>query len=173
MDNTERVQPIIYDVKHGLTQRVTADEIHQVRSVTRSLAWIARQTRPDLSCCISKIQSTFKNACVRDLRECNKIVEYATSTSTRGIYFSSDFSWDDAIFVTINGASSCQEQERIDGVTQNFKSQQACITALAFGNALNAEKMLIHSSVELEFDENQKSLSQYTDGRSSCIVQCC
>ena len=27
---------------------------------------------------------------------------------------------------------------------QNFKSQQACITALALGNALNAEKMLIH-----------------------------
>ena len=104
-----------------LTQRVAADEIHQVRSVTRSLAWIARQTRPDLSYCISKIQSTFKNACVRDLRECNKIVEYTTSTSTRGIYFSSDFSWDDAIFVTINGASSCQEQEQIDGVTQNFK----------------------------------------------------
>ena len=75
--------------------------------------------------------------------------------------------------MTINGASSCQEQEQIDGVTQNFKSQQACITALAFGNALNAEKMLIHSSVELEFDENQKSLSQYTDGRRSCIVQYC
>ena len=37
----------------------------------------------------------------------------------------------------------CMKQ--IDGVTQNFKSQQACITALALGNALNAEKMLIHS----------------------------
>ena len=33
---------------------------------------------------------------------------------------------------------------RRDGITQNFKSQQACITALALGNALNAEKMLIH-----------------------------
>ena len=29
-------------------------------------------------------------------------------------------------------------------ITQSFKSQQACITALALGNALNAEKMLIH-----------------------------
>ena len=29
-------------------------------------------------------------------------------------------------------------------VTQNFKSQQACITALTHGNALNAAKMLIH-----------------------------
>ena len=63
---------------------------------------------------------------------------------TRGIYFSLDSSWDDAVVVTIIDASFCPEQEQIDGVTQNFKSQQACITALALGNALNAEKMLIH-----------------------------
>ena len=48
-DNTERVQPITYDVKHGLTRMATADEIHQLRSVTQSLAWIARQTRTDIS----------------------------------------------------------------------------------------------------------------------------
>ena len=87
-DNTERVQPITYDAKHGLTRKSTADEIRQLRSLTQSLAWIARQTRPDLSYRISKVQSTFENACVRDLRECNRTVEYATSTSTRVIYFS-------------------------------------------------------------------------------------
>ena len=38
----------------------------------------------------------------------------------------------------------CQEQEQVDGITENFKSQQAFITALAPGDALNAEKMLIH-----------------------------
>ena len=48
------------------------------------------------------------------------------------------------LFPTISDASFCQEQEQLDGVTQNFKSQQACVTALAPGNALNAEKMLIH-----------------------------
>ena len=46
--------------------------------------------------------------------------------------------------MTICDASFSQEQEQIDGVPQNFKSQQACMTALAPGNALNAEKMLIH-----------------------------
>ena len=35
-DNTERVQPNTYDVKHGLTRKAAADEIHQVRSVTQS-----------------------------------------------------------------------------------------------------------------------------------------
>ena len=87
-DNTERVQPITCDVKHGLTRKATADDIHQLRSVKKPLAWIARQTRLDVSHRISKIQSTFENAYVRDLRECNRIVEYATSTSTRGIYVS-------------------------------------------------------------------------------------
>ena len=108
-DNTERIQPITYEAKHGLTRKATTDEIHQLRSVTQSLAWIARQTRPDFSYRISKVQSTFDNACVRDLRECNRIVDYATSTSTRGIRFSPDFSWDDAVVVTISDASFCQE----------------------------------------------------------------
>ena len=86
-DNTERVQPITYDAKRGLTRKATADEIHQLRSVRQSLTWTSRQTRLDFSHRISKIQSTFENACVRDLRECSRTVEYATSTSTRGIYF--------------------------------------------------------------------------------------
>ena len=119
-NNTDRVQPTTYDAKHGLTRKATADEIHQLRSVTQSLAWIARQTRPDLSYRKSKIQSTFENACVRDLRECNRIVKYATSTSTRGIYFSPALSWDDAVVVTISDASFCQGQEQLDGIIQNF-----------------------------------------------------
>ena len=53
------------------------------------------------------------------------------------------FSWD-AVVATTSDASLFQEQERIDGVTENLKSQLACITALALDNALNAEKMLIH-----------------------------
>ena len=88
-DNIERVQPITYDTKHGLTRIATADEIHQLRSVTQSLAWIARQTRPDLSYRIREIQSTFENVCVRDLRECNRL-------------------WS---MLTISDASFCAEQE--------------------------------------------------------------
>ena len=56
-DNTERVQPITDDAKHRLTRKATAGEVHQLRSVTQSLAWNARQTRPEFSCRISKIQS--------------------------------------------------------------------------------------------------------------------
>ena len=51
-DNTERAQPITHAAKQGLARKASADEIHQLRSVTQSLAWIARQTRPDLSYCL-------------------------------------------------------------------------------------------------------------------------
>ena len=89
--NTERVLPITYEAKRGLTQKATASEVQQLGSVTKSLAWIARETRPDLPYFIFKIQSTFANACLQDLRECNRSVVYAVSASTRGIYFSPDF----------------------------------------------------------------------------------
>ena len=109
-DNIEQVQPITYDAKHGLTRKASADEIHRLRFVTQSLAWIAGQTRPDLLKPHFEASKHFRNACVLDLRECNRNVEYATSASTRGIYFS-----------TISDASFCQEQEQLDGITQNFQ----------------------------------------------------
>ena len=40
---------------------------------------------------------------------------------------------------------------------QHFKSQQAYITALAPGNALNAREMVGHLSLVLEFNQNPKS----------------
>ena len=37
-DNTERVQPINNNAKHGLTRKALASEVHQLKSVTQSLA---------------------------------------------------------------------------------------------------------------------------------------
>ena len=47
-DNTQRVQPITYDVKDGLTRKATENEVRQLRSVTESLARISRHTRPKM-----------------------------------------------------------------------------------------------------------------------------
>ena len=70
-DNTERVHPITYDAKQSLTPKATANEVRRLRSVTQSVAWTARPTRPDLSCRIPKIQSTFEilvlEACVSSI----------------------------------------------------------------------------------------------------------
>ena len=144
-DNTERVQPIIYDVKHGLTRRATAEEIHQVRSVTRSLGWIARQTRPDLSYCISKIQSTFEIACVRDLRDCNKSCRVCNIYVHAWHLFSPDFSWDDALVVTISvtpvpAKNRSKSTESLRTSNHNRLVSQLWLQV----TRLNAVKMLIH-----------------------------
>ena len=81
-DNTERVQPITHDARHGLTRDATASKVHQSRFVTQSFAWMARQTSPNFSDHFSKIQSTVENA---------RIAWYATSISTRGIHFCPHF----------------------------------------------------------------------------------
>ena len=47
-DNTKRVQPITYDVKHGLTRKSTADEIHQMRYPSHSLS-LGLQGKHDLT----------------------------------------------------------------------------------------------------------------------------
>ena len=113
------------------------------RCVAQALAWIARQARPDL-CRISKIQRTFERALARDLRDCNRTLEYAVFTTDRGIRFSFDFTWSDAVITTISGANFCQETEHCDDITQQFESQQAYIATLALGNALNVDEMNIH-----------------------------
>ena len=99
------MQPITCDAKHGLTRKATADEVHQLSSVTQSLGWIARQTHLDLSYRILRIQSTCEHACVRDPCECNRIVQFAFSTSTRGPAFSCA----DAVVATISDVSFCQD----------------------------------------------------------------
>ena len=102
------------------------------------------------------------------LRECNRIVEYATSTSTRGIYFSPDCFLDDAVIHTIGDASFCQEQEQID---ESLRTSNHNSLYHSLGSWSRREDA--RSPVELEFDENQKSLPQYTDGRSLRTIQCC
>ena len=66
--NTERVQPVTHDPRYGSTREVSTSTVHQERSTSPFLAWIARRTCSDLAFHISKIQSTFENACVRDSR---------------------------------------------------------------------------------------------------------
>ena len=71
--------------------------------------------------------------------------------------------------MTISDASFCQEQDQIDGVTQDFESQH-----YSLGSWYRAEcREDAHSPVELEFDENQKSLPQCIDGRNLRTIQCC
>ena len=86
-DNTERVQPITHDAKHGSTRKATASKVHQLRS-SHSLLLGSQEKH------VLTVQNTFRrfkestleNACVRDLRECKRVVDHAASISTRGIF---------------------------------------------------------------------------------------
>jgi len=89
-DTTLKMTPIriAYGRKNG--QSINKDERTQLKSVAGSLQWIARQCRPELSYRVSRLQSVAAAATVKDLREANKVMEYARSTCDRGLTFRSD-----------------------------------------------------------------------------------
>ena len=73
--NTEKILPISYDRgKRGIEDKATAGEIGQLRSVVGSLAWISRQTRPDLCYQCSRLQSIITVAKVKHLVQANKVL---------------------------------------------------------------------------------------------------
>lgn len=94
---------------------LNAEEKTEMKSIAGSLAWIARQCRPDLAYRVSRIQSASSNGCVADLREANKYVDYAIATASRGLTFRTGIlSWslqDPMISCVISDASHANESE--------------------------------------------------------------
>ena len=76
-----------HKAKENTTRETTASKVHRRRLASPFLACSARQIHADLPHHISKIQSAFENACVRDSRECNYIAAHAAYASTRCIHF--------------------------------------------------------------------------------------
>ena len=83
-DNTEKIRPIDIGEKRKGTDKCTAEETTCLRSVVASLAWVARQVRPGLSYRVSKLQSVAGKGYIKDMRDCNKVLEYAQEHSTEG-----------------------------------------------------------------------------------------
>ena len=106
-DNTEKIRPIDIDKRRKMTDQCNAEETTCLRSVVAALSWVARQVRPDLSYRVSKHQTVAGKGRIKDMRECNKVLEYAVEHSSQGIHFaSSGVTWDDAVVCTITDASS-------------------------------------------------------------------
>ena len=92
------------------TDLVTEAEQGQMRSVTGSLGWIARQCRPGLSYMVSKLQGAVSKAQVKDLKETNQALDMAKEHSGMGLTFRSDaINWSDCVLVTVTDASFAQE----------------------------------------------------------------
>ena len=82
-----------YDPKGRKQTDLARDhEIAQLRSVVGSLAWVARQCRPQLSYGVNKLQSVCGTATLDDLRFTNKLLQEATESSDDGLFFKTDFS---------------------------------------------------------------------------------
>ena len=144
-DNTEKIRPIEIGIQRRAGDKCTTDETTSLRSVVASLAWVARQVRPDLSYRVSKLQSVAGNGLVKDMRECNKVLEYAQDKSNEGLYFASEgISWDDCVVCTITDASFCNETVYIDGFPEPGRSQQGYIVCLAPAGILNMDQAIIH-----------------------------
>ena len=89
-DTTEKIEPVRYDPK-GRKQTDRDHEIAQLRSVVGSLAWVARQCRPQLSYGVNKLQSVCGTATLDDLRFANKLLQEAKESSDDGLCFKSGY----------------------------------------------------------------------------------
>ena len=144
-DNTEKIRPIDIGDKRRGSDKCDAEETTCLRSVVAAMAWVARQVRPGLSYRVSKLQSKAGKGFVKDMRECNKVLDYAQASSTEGLYFaSSGVTWDDAVVCTITDASFCNETIEVDGVSEPCRSQQGYIVCLAPAGIVNLPEATIH-----------------------------
>lgn len=87
-------------------------EIEDLRSAVGSLAWIARQCRPDLLYRVSRLQSLTNKATVDELVEANKVMNYARNTAHFGLtFYSGILDWDDLAIADVTEASCANEGE--------------------------------------------------------------
>ena len=106
-DSTEKIEPVRYDPKGRKQTDLARDhEIAQLRSVVGSLAWVARQCRPQLSYGANKLQSVCGTVTNDDLRFANKLLQEAKESSDDGLFFKSGlFTWNKMEMLTITDAS--------------------------------------------------------------------
>ena len=118
IDNTRRINRIPIGVDRKQNDKLTKGELTQLRSVIGSLAWIARQARPDLAYKVSYLHTSVKSATVTTLKECNKTVDLAKNTmnEVKLQFAPSILDWQDCGVLTVTDASFSNEP--------GYKSQQ-------------------------------------------------
>ena len=127
----EKIEPVKFRTGLKKTDNANDAENAQLRSVVGSLAWVARQTRPDLSYRVSRLQSVCGRATIRDLFYCNEVVKDAQEFSKHGLYFEARaIEWNDCILCTVSDASWSNESEVVKGKMEPYRSQRARMTLL-------------------------------------------
>ena len=151
--STMKIQKAQIPSGRSIAEPLNDEDKTSMKSIAGSLAWIARQCRPDLAYRVSRVQAASSNGCVADLKEANKHVDYAVSTSSRGLTFRSgvlswDFSLDAMITCVITDASHANESEDmiVNGKVSKepHRSQGGKIIALGTSSLSNSEEGGIH-----------------------------
>jgi ribosomal protein L24 len=144
-DTTEKLEKIKYRTQVKKDSPVNEGEKAQLRSVVGSLAWIARQARPDLSYKVSKLQSKCNRATIKDLIYANQAIDEAREHSNQGIIYKSDaINLKNCSIVTVSDASWSNEDEQVKKKVQKYRSQRARMTILVNPDFLKKEESAFH-----------------------------
>ena len=137
-DTSEKIEPVRYDPNGRKQLDLARDhEIAQLRSVVGSLAWVARQCRPQLSYGVNKLQSVCGTATLDDLRFANKLLQKAKESSDDGLFFKSGlFTWNQMEMPTITDASFGNES--------HFRTQKGRMTSLTGPDAFDKKRYGVH-----------------------------
>ena len=127
---------------------MSPDQVAQLRSVVGSLAWVARQGRPDVAYRVSYLQPAINGATVGLLRECNKVVDLARKQLEDVVLgFPREHlkttDWRNVGIITVTDASFCNEK--------GFKSQQGRAHLLAKVERMKDEGAYIYHVLPLVF----------------------
>ena len=116
-DNTRRIKPIKIAPGRSASEPLDKDDVTRLRSVTGSLAWLTRQTRPDLGYRVSRLQSSISGATVAVLVDANAVVQLAQQGIENKLVFpGGHLTWGEVGIITEADASFSNEK--------NYRSQQ-------------------------------------------------
>ena len=145
VDNTRRMGRILVGPDRKQNDKLTKGELTQLRSGIGSLAWIARQARPDLAYKVSYLQTCVKSATVTTLKECNKVVDLAKATMNEvKLHFTPGIvNWQDCGVLTVSDASFSNEP--------GYKSQQGRSHFLTSAKDLKDEAVTAYRVLPIAF----------------------
>ena len=142
-DNTRKIHGANVGSRLG-SERLLQEDITKLRSITGSLAWISRQTRPDLGYRVSRLQSSIKDATVSTLTDANAVVVLAHKGHDVKLCFpAAHLRWNEVGVITVTDASFSNEK--------NYKSQQGRIHFLGDLRQIKDERTTTYRVMPLSF----------------------
>ena len=142
-DNTRKIHGADVGSRLG-SERLQQGDITKLRSITGSLAWISRQTRPDLCYRVSRLQSSIKDATVSTLADANAVVVLAHKGHDVALCFpAAHLQWSEVGVITVTDASFSNEK--------NYKSQQGRIHFLGDLKEIKDDKTTTYKVMPLFF----------------------